>query len=100
MKVRWKTRRMWKESLVSLASGCPSAWLPPGLEPSAALGLGMRYRGRPGCTSKTPGGSPAQFLAIWSVPGFMLVFKIFLFPICEMEIILPHLAGLLGGLLS
>lgn len=32
--------------------------------------------------------------------GFMLVFKIFLFPICEMEIILPHLAGLLGGLIS
>lgn len=61
--------------------------------------LEMRYLDRLGWASKTLGRNPAQFLAILLL-GFMTVFKIFHFSICEMEIILPHLAGLLGGLIN
>lgn len=88
----------------SLASGSPSAQLPPGEELLAALKLGLRYLGMSRWASKTPARSPAQFLAILSVTGFdvlnICLFKILYFPICEMEIILPHLVGLLGGLIS
>lgn len=59
----------------------------------------MRYLGMFVWESYTQRNIPFQFLVILPL-GLMFVFKTVHFSVCKMEIILPHLAVLLGGLIS